>query len=108
MALDHEGSSESMQTFLQISNYFFTTVFVLEAILKLYVYRGAYFKTAWNKFDFFVVAASLFDLAIEFSLPKPEGGNEDESNGIISVGPQIARLLRVLRVSRVMRLLNKY
>ena len=34
----------------------------------------------------------------------PDGGQEDASSEILSVGPQLARVLRVLRVSRVLRL----
>lgn len=75
MALDHEGASPQMVIFLRVSNYFFTGIFLIEAIIKLYVYSWAYFKTNWNRFDFFVVCCSLIDLAIELSIPKPEGGN---------------------------------
>ena len=74
MALDHEGASPGTIGFLKVSNYIFTAIFFLEAVLKLYVYRWAYFKTAWNKFDFFVVASSLIDLGLELALPTPEGG----------------------------------
>ena len=90
MALDHEGAGESWLAFFSVTNYIFTTIFFVEAILKLYVYRLPYFKTAWNKFDFFVVCSSLIDLAIELSLPKPEGGKEESGEGgsqILSVGP---------------------
>lgn len=80
MALDHEGAGPGTLKFLQVSNYFFTGIFLIEAILKLYVYRCPYFKTSWNKFDFFVVASSLVDLAIELSIPTPEGGNETSSS----------------------------
>ena len=52
-------------------------MFLLEAIIKLYVFRWAYFKTGWNRFDFFVVISSLIDLALELSLPKTESGNSD-------------------------------
>lgn len=107
MALDHEGRSENMIMFLQITNYFFTGIFLFEAMIKLYVYRLPYFKTAWNKFDFFVVCSSLADLGLEMALPKPEGGNEEEGSSILTVGPQLARVLRVLRVSRVLRLAGK-
>lgn len=109
MALDHEGASPQIINFLRVSNYVFTTIFLVEAIIKLYVYRCPYFKTAWNKFDFFVVASSLIDLALEFAIPTPEGGQEEDSGSqILSVGPQLARVLRVLRVSRVLRLAGKY
>jgi len=108
MALDHEGASPGMVNFLKVTNYFFTTVFLVECVLKLYVYRRAYFGTGWNKFDFFVVGSSLIDLGLEFAIPKAEGGQEEESgSAILSVGPQLARVLRVLRVSRILRLAGK-
>ena len=112
MALDHEGALPGMIMFLRISNYFFTAVFLIEALVKLYVYRVSYFYTAWNKFDFFVVISSLIDLGLEFAIPEPEGGGqegtESSNSEILSVGPQLARVLRVLRVSRILRLAGKY
>jgi len=87
MALDHEGASPGMLDFLKVTNYIFTTIFLLECILKLYVYRRHYFKTAWNKFDFFVVSSSIIDLGLEFALPKSEGGQDEGGSAILSVGP---------------------
>lgn len=107
MALDHEGASPGMINFLKVTNYIFTTIFLLECIIKLYVYRRPYFKTGWNKFDFFVVGSSIIDLGLEFALPTPEGGQDDGGSEILSVGPQLARVLRVLRVSRILRLAGK-
>lgn len=69
-----------MLSFLAVTNYIFTTIFFLECVIKLYVYRMPYFKTGWNKFDFFVVASSLIDLGLELSLPKPEGGQAEEGS----------------------------
>lgn len=63
-----------MMALLKISNYFFTAVFFIETCVKMYVFRMNYFKTSWNKFDFFVVASSLIDLGLEMALPTPEGG----------------------------------
>ena len=84
-------------------------MFFIEAVFKLYVYKANYFKTGWNKFDFFVVASSVIDLALELIMPKPEGGQEDEGgSAILTVGPQLARVLRVLRVTRILRLAGKY
>ena len=84
-----------MMTFLRVTNYIFTVVFLAECIFKLLVYRKSYFQTAWNKFDFFVVCASLFDLALEFV--------DTESMKDLPIG-NVAKVLRVLRVSRVLRL----
>jgi len=43
MALTYEGSTPGMDTFLRVSNYFFSLVFLIEAILKLLTYRWSYF-----------------------------------------------------------------
>jgi len=95
MAADFEGSPPAMDMFLRVTNYIFTVVFLVEAILKLLVYRKNYFQTAWNKFDFFVVCASLFDLGLEFV--------DTENMKDLPIG-NVAKVLRVLRVSRVLRL----
>jgi voltage-gated sodium channel len=56
-------------------------VFVLEILLRIYAYRGAFFKDAWSLFDFAVVAIAL----------------------IPASGPlAVLRSLRVLRVLRVL------
>lgn len=39
MALDHDGASPGTIMFLKVSNYIFTAIFFIEAVLKLYVYR---------------------------------------------------------------------
>ena len=57
-------------------------VFTVEIIMRIYVYRGAFFKDPWSLFDFFVVAISLVPASEEFSI------------------------LRVLRVLRLFRLLT--
>ena len=84
--------------FLDLSNYFFTFIFFMEMYLKMRAYFWRYFETSWNKFDFFIVMSSLFDIG--FSLASTEGGE----NEALSVMPQVARILRVLRVTRIVRL----
>ena len=103
MAFDHDGSSPGVILFLEISNYIFTAIFFIEACVKLYVFRMAYFKTGWHKFDFFVVTSSLIDLAMSLALPKDDG-QEESGSQILAVGPQLARVMRVMRVTRVLRL----
>ena len=97
MALAFEGSSGEWNAFLDFTNYIFTATFFIEAVLKLFVFHAAYFHTGWNKFDFFVVVASLFDIAMKFV---PQGGDSQ----FLQVVPQLARVFRMLRVSRVLRL----
>jgi len=48
------------------TNYFFSGAFIFEACLKIYTLRAnSYFHNSWNKFDFFVVVASILDLISE-------------------------------------------
>lgn len=58
-------------------------VFVLEIAAKLYVYRGAFFRNAWNVFDFVIVAIAL--------VPAGEG-------------LAVVRALRILRALRLISL----
>ncbi len=64
MAINYEGSSLEYNEVLENINYFFTTVFIVEAILKLIAFGFSYFKNSWNVFDFCVVISSLLDIAM--------------------------------------------
>lgn len=74
-------------------------MFIVEAGLKLFTYRLDYFKTAWNKFDFFVCCASLLDIGMGF-VP-------GAVMKTLSAAPQLARIMRVLRVTRIIKLAGK-
>lgn len=84
-----------MFRFLKMTNYIFAAIFIIEAILKLIAYGISYFYNSWNKFDFFVVAASILDLILELL-----GG---QSGGFLNV----TRVMRVLRVTRILRLAGR-
>lgn len=99
MACSYDGNPVYWQKILKNANYVFSAIFVIEALMKLYVYRRAYFYTAWNKFDFFVVSASILDVILD--------GFSVSNSKALKVAPQLARVLRVLRVSRVLRLAGK-
>lgn len=81
---------------LKIFNYFFTAVFILEAIMKL-VALGIkiYMKDKWNQLDVFIVILSVVGIVLE----------ELETN-IIPINPTIIRVMRVLRIARVLKLLK--
>ena len=66
MALSYEEATVSYNFFLEVTNYIFTVIFLIECILKLITYKKAYFGTNWNRFDFFVVASSLIDIGLKF------------------------------------------
>jgi hypothetical protein len=65
MALQYENMPEGFKNALDIANYFFSAVFLLEAILKLVAFGWTYFDTPFNKFDFFVVSSSILDVLLD-------------------------------------------
>ena len=66
MALTYETASEKYLTVLDNINLFFTSVFILELILKITAlgFHG-YFSYGWNCFDATVVAISILDLIMD-------------------------------------------
>ncbi|EGR32725.1 hypothetical protein IMG5_072530 [Ichthyophthirius multifiliis] len=98
MALSYEGSSIEYNNTLEKINYFFTTVFIVELIMKLIAFRfEGFWISSWNKFDLFVVISSIIDIVLNFL-----------GNGIsfLRVGPQLIRIVRVLRVTRLLKLVK--
>jgi hypothetical protein len=65
MAFAYEGITTNQQKVIDYSNHVFTVTFLIEAILKFIAFGMTYFNNAWNKFDFFVVSASIGDVALE-------------------------------------------
>jgi hypothetical protein len=64
MAVFSEGMSNLVSTLLDFTNFGFTAVFIVEAALKIIAFGGSYLKNSWNKFDFFVVISSIFDVVL--------------------------------------------
>ena len=64
MAMVHEGMTQPMEHFMEITNFVFTAIFIVEAALKLFAFGWSYFGTSWNKFDFFVVISSILDIGL--------------------------------------------
>jgi hypothetical protein len=99
MAVMYEGQSLQYTAVLEGINYFFTTVFAVEALLKIIGAGTSYFYNSWNRFDFFVVMSSFVDILMT--------ALASSSLKFLRVGPQLARVLRILRVSRLFRLIGK-
>ena len=100
MAIEYEGSSDEYTYALQMINLSFTLIFLAECIIKLTgMGPKRYFYDDWNKFDFFVVVASMIDLFLEWF--------SDDAITFLRVGPQLIRVIRVLRVTRLFRLVKK-
>lgn len=83
-------SGTTQQQVSSIIDQFFTFFFLFEAIVKCISLgfvqdKGSYLRESWNQLDFFIVCASLFDLAFD---------------GVNIPAIRILRLLRTLRPLR--------
>jgi|LauGreDrversion4_2_1035121.scaffolds.fasta_scaffold116014_2 hypothetical protein len=86
--------SEEVFNFGEYCNYVFTGFFMLEAAIKLIAFFPvAYFKDAWNTFDFVIVIGSFISLFIR-------------ANSSVSIKGAFT-ILRSFRVLRLLRLLKK-
>jgi len=84
ITLGLETSEAIMSSYADVLNTFdhiFISIFVIEILLKLFVYRLSFFRAGWNVFDFVIVAISLV----------PSGA-----------GWSVVRSLRIFRVLRLM------
>uniref|UniRef100_A0A8C4N9A5 Ion transport domain-containing protein n=1 Tax=Eptatretus burgeri TaxID=7764 RepID=A0A8C4N9A5_EPTBU len=97
MSLEHYEQPLALEEGLKYCNYFFTSVFVLEAILKLIAFGiRRYFKERWNQLDLGIVLLSIMGITLE----------EIELNASLPINPTIIRIMRVLRIARVLKLLK--
>ncbi|PSN31689.1 hypothetical protein C0J52_21915, partial [Blattella germanica] len=65
MGIEHYQQPHAVFFILEVSNAFFTTVFGLEAIVKIIGLRYHYFTVPWNLFDFLLVVASILGILME-------------------------------------------
>uniref|UniRef100_A0A8C0EZ05 Calcium voltage-gated channel subunit alpha1 I n=1 Tax=Bubo bubo TaxID=30461 RepID=A0A8C0EZ05_BUBBB len=90
MSLEHYNQPVSLETALKYCNYLFTTVFVLEAVLKLVAFGlRRFFKDRWNQLDLAIVLLSVMGITLE----------EIEINAALPINPTIIRIMRVLRIA---------
>lgn len=102
-------------TAFRVFEVLFCVLFTVELLLRLYVWRGAFFKgqdLKWNLFDLFLVTTQLteeiitvvVDLAI-VGQSESEGGDDDGASNATS-NFSVLRVLRILRLIRVLRLMR--
>ncbi|XP_076465332.1 sodium channel protein 1 brain-like [Babylonia areolata] len=94
MAIEHYNQSQAVTQTLKILNIIFTSVFILEAVVKLLGLRWHYFRVPWNIFDFLIVLLSLVDIVLG-----------DLLNSVV-IKPTLLRVVRVFRIGRVLRLIK--
>ena len=97
MALEYRNMPDALKDTLVFTDYGFTILFLLEAVLKLIAFGFAYFKPSWNRFDFLLVSASVSEMILFVFL-----GSDS-----LPLNPFILRSLRAfLRLRKAQRLLR--
>lgn len=94
MGIEHYNQPHAVYFILEVSNAFFTTVFGLEAIVKMIGLRYHYFTVPWNMFDFLLVLASILGILMEDIMID------------FPVSPTLLRVVRVFRIGRILRLIK--
>ncbi|KAK7113083.1 hypothetical protein V1264_012439 [Littorina saxatilis] len=96
MAMESYMMSAALEFALKIFNYFFTSVFILEAAMKI-VSLGfvRYIRDRWNQLDIMIVILSIVGIVLE-----------EMRTNVIPINPTIIRVMRVLRIARVLKLLK--
>ena len=96
MALEYYMMPKELMFALKIFNYFFTSVFILEAVVKVIALGFVrYIKDRWNQLDVLIAILSVVGIILE-----------EMKSGVIPINPTIIRVMRVLRIARVLKLLK--
>lgn len=93
------NASDFYITVLNYFNYALSSIFILEAVLKI-IGLGftRYIKSNWNKFDLFTVLMSIAGILSE----NLAGG----ATGNVTLTSQIIRIVRVVRIVRVLKVVK--
>lgn len=107
MALSSEGMDEELKKTLVIFEIVFLVCYLMEAVLK-FLAGGwkIYIESKANRFDLFVIVASLLGFFATFFQEEVKamlGGSADDQMGSM----QSLRAVRLLRALQVVRLLNR-
>eukprot|EP00798_Chlamydomonas_sp_ICE-L_P006468 gene6469-3102_t len=93
MFMVHEGMSDKWQDSLMAANVAFTSIFVVEMMIKMLAINiKPYFQDGWNQFDFLVVVISVVGCIMDY---------------VATSDLAVMSLLRVLRVLRIFKLVPK-
>ena len=93
---NHKSLPQELINTLKLFNFVFTSVFIVEAIFKVYALGlRRYFKDSWNQLDVLIVILSVVGIILE----------EMEAK-FLPINPTIIRVMRVARIARVLKLLK--
>lgn len=81
---------EWLEQTLHIIDVICLCIYILEMLLKMYAWRGQYFKDGWNRFDFIIIILSLIP------------------HNLLPIPVQVARVIRLFRIGRVFKLVSAF
>eukprot|EP00794_Sanderia_malayensis_P009765 gene9765-10764_t len=87
MMISHYKQSAAITEALNI----LSSMFTIEAVLKLLAFRWQYFHSPWNDFDLIILLLSIAGIILEYLSVN------------LLVTPNILRVIRVLRIGRLLR-----
>lgn len=91
MSLYHYDMDSELNDSLEISNYIFVVIYIIEFLLKIIGLGGRYyFASSWNKFDFVILVFGILSL----------------SEGLLPFNATVLRVLRIARLFRVIKVLK--
>lgn len=96
MSLRRFNSENTYNMVLDVFNYMFTSIFMLEAVIKIIAMKKKYFDDGWNKFDFAIVLGSIIGILLEHVF---------KLNNLATIS-NIVRALRVSRMFKIMKSLK--
>lgn len=99
LSADYYEAGDSYSKSIEGINLACTYIFIIECAMKLFALGFTeYFYYHWNKFDFFVVLASIANLIAE--------QNSSSNLAFLRFAPQLIRIVRVLRITKIFRVFN--
>jgi len=105
LTMNYPGQSETSMLFFSDLNNIISYIFVLEAVLKIYVYRWNYFRNGWNLIDFIVVCEFITTITLKNYLSFLKDELETTIFKILRVG-RVLKLLRSIKSLR--KILNLF
>lgn len=90
---------KSIDLAVQIINYIFSVIFILEAIIKIVALGFEYFKDSWNIFDFLIVIATIISTILELAT------NMNGARATVVRAFRVARVFRIIKRAKVLKII---
>eukprot|EP00117_Sycon_ciliatum_P046107 scpid9228/ scgid2998/ Sodium channel protein 60E; Drosophila ion channel 60; Drosophila sodium channel 1; Protein smell-impaired 60E; Sodium channel 2 len=97
IATEHHNQSKTWTEVQFYLNLTLTTFYILEATVKIYTWRKAYFQSGWNLFDLLIIMLGIAGNRLVLELYSQNFG----------LNPSFLRMARLVRIVRVLRLVRR-